>query len=156
MKNTKNVSSAIFVIALVFGSWAGAGAQTEITLLAVGPMRVPTQKIVANFEAKTGHKVKVTYGNGVETRRMVAKGQGLDVSLIIAPFPGAIASATIIPESATPIANILTDVGVTNGRPTPDISTHASDPAAAKALLQYLASPEAQAIWKEAGYEPHR
>ena len=34
------------------------------------------------------------------------------------------------------------------------ISTHASDPAAAKALLQYLASPEAKAIWKEAGYEP--
>ena len=34
------------------------------------------------------------------------------------------------------------------------ISTHASDPAAAKALLQYLASPEAQAIWKEAGYGP--
>ena len=36
------------------------------------------------------------------------------------------------------------------------ISTHASDPTAAKALLQYLASPEAGAIWKEAGYEPHR
>jgi len=35
------------------------------------------------------------------------------------------------------------------------ISKHASDPAAAKALLQYLASPEAEAIWKDAGYEPH-
>jgi ABC-type Fe3+ transport system substrate-binding protein len=34
------------------------------------------------------------------------------------------------------------------------VSTHASDPAAAKALLQYLASPEAGAIWREAGYEP--
>ena len=34
------------------------------------------------------------------------------------------------------------------------ISTHAGDPEAAKALLQYLASPEAAAIWKEAGYEP--
>ena len=271
MKNTKNVSSAIFVIALVFGSWVSAGAQSEITLLAVGPMRVPTQKIVANFEAKTGHKVKVTYGNGVETRRMVAKGQTLDVSLIIAPFPGAISSGAIVPGSATLVASILTAVGVPKGRPKPDISTpaavkkallaaksigyedpdftvagqgplealnklgiaeqvatksqvelgpgaqgispaatnnviktskrlengdidigmlmlsdmlpekdkydivgvlppeistpvavvgfistHASDPTAAKALLQYLASPEAEAIWKEAGYEPHR
>jgi len=34
------------------------------------------------------------------------------------------------------------------------ISTHASDPALAKALLEYLASPEAQTIWKEAGYGP--
>ena len=34
------------------------------------------------------------------------------------------------------------------------ISTHASDPVKAKALLQYLASPEAAPIWKDAGYEP--
>jgi len=270
MKNTKNVSSAIFVIALVFGGWASARAQSEITLLAVGPMRAPTQKIVANFEAKTGHRVKVTYGNGAETRRTVAKGQALDVSLIIAPFPGAIASGAIVPGSATLVASILTAVGVPKGRPKPDISTpaavkkallaaksigyedpdftvagqgpwealnklgiadqvatksqvelgpgaqgisptatnnaiktskrlengdidigllmlsdmlpekdkydivgvlprkictpvpvvgfistHASDPTAAKALLQYLASPEAETIWKEAGYEPH-
>src|SRR5213080_224246 len=132
MNNTKNVSSAIFVIALVFGSWAAAGAQSEITLLAVGPMRVPTQKIVANFEAKTGHKVKVTYGNSVETRRMVAKGQALDVSLIIAPFPGAISSGAIVPGSAALVASILTAVGVPKGRPKPDISTGA---AVKKALL---------------------
>ena len=35
------------------------------------------------------------------------------------------------------------------------ISTHASDPAPAKALLQYLASPDAQALFKADGYEPH-
>jgi len=35
------------------------------------------------------------------------------------------------------------------------ISTHANDPAAAKSLLQYLASPEAQAMFKADGYEPH-
>ncbi len=81
----KNFSSAIVVIALVGGGWASASAQSAITLLAVGPMRAPTQKIVASFEAKTGHKVNVTYGNGAETRRTVAKGQPLDVSLIIAP-----------------------------------------------------------------------
>jgi molybdate transport system substrate-binding protein len=271
MKNTKNVYSAILVIALVFGGWLSARAQSEISLLAVGPMRAPTQKIIANFEAKTGQKVKVTFGNGVDTRRMVAKGQALDVSLIIAPFPGAITSGAIDPRSATTIVSILTAVGVPKGRPKPDISspaavkkallaakrigyedpdftvagqgpwealtklgiadevatksevelgpgaqglspdatrnaiktskrlengdidigmlmlsdmlpekdkydivgvlpreistpvpvvgfisTHASDAAGAKALLQYLASPEAQAIWKEAGYEPHK
>ena len=270
MRHTRNIVSEMFVLALVFGAWASAHAQGEITLLAVGPMRAPTQKIVANFEAKTGYKVKVTYGNGADTRRMVAKGQTLDVSLIVAPFPGAIASGTIIPGSATTVASILTAVGVPKGHPKPDISTpaavkkallaaksigyedpdftaagegpwealtklgiadqvaaksqvelgpaaqgispgatnnaiktskrlengdieigllmlsdmlpekdkydivgvlprkictpvpvvgfistHASDPARAKALLEYLASPEAGAIWKEAGYEPH-
>jgi molybdate transport system substrate-binding protein len=266
----KNFSSAIVAIALALG-WAGARAQgqTEVTLLAVGPMRAPTQKIITGFEAKTGRKVKVTYGNGAETRRTVAKGQPLDVSIIIAPFPGALTSGAIVVNSATPIAGVLTAVGVPKGRPKPDISTadglkkallaakrigyedpdftvagqgpwevltklgiadqvaaksevelgpgaqgispdasrntiktvtrlengdidigmlmlsdmlpgkdkydivgvvprsvsapvpvvgfistHASDPAGAKALLEYLASPEAQAIWKEAGYGP--
>jgi len=267
----KNVSSAIVAIALACAASAGARAQGqgEVTLLAVGPMRAPTQRILAGFEAKTGRKVKVTYGNGVETRRTVAKGQPLDVSIIIAPFPGALTSGSIVLDSATPIASILTAVGVPKGRPKPDISTadalkkallaarrigyedpdftvagqgpletltklgifdqvaaksevelgpgaqgispeasrntvktatrlangdidlgmlmlsdmlpdkekydivgvlprnvsapvavvgfistHASDPAGAKALLDYLASPEAQAIWKETGYGP--
>jgi molybdate transport system substrate-binding protein len=233
-------------------------------------MRVPTEKVVAAFQAKTSYKVKVTYGNGSETRRTVAKGQPLDVSLIIAPFPGAIASGTIDPKSATVVASILTAAAVPKGRPKPNISTpaavkkallsaksigyedpdftvagqgpwevltklgiadqvaeksqvelgpgaqgisptatnnatktskrlengdidigllmlsdmlpekdkydivgvlprqictpvpvvgfiskQASDPAGAKALLRFLASPEAAAIWKDAGYEPH-
>src|SRR6266446_4135806 len=271
MKNMNKIPRSILVFAFVLGSWLNLHAQQgEITLLAVGPMRAPTQKIVANFEARTGNKVKVTFGNGAETRRMVAKGQGLDVSLIIAPFPGAIASGTIDPTSATVVCSILTAVGVPKSRPKPDISTpgavkkapleakmigyedpdftvagqgpwealtklgiaeqvatksqvelgpgaqgisptatnnaiktskrlengeidigmlmlsdmlpekdkydivgilpreistpvpvvgfistHASNPVAAKALLQYLASPDAAAIWKEAGYEPH-
>jgi molybdate transport system substrate-binding protein len=124
---------AIVAIALASG-WAGARvqAQSEVTLLAVGPMRAPTQKIIAGFEAKTGRKVKVTYGNGAETRRTVAKGQPLDVSIIIAPFPGALTSGSIVLNSATPIASILTAVGVPKGRPKPDIST---PDAVKKALL---------------------
>ena len=132
MKRMKYLFSAVFVLALVLGSCIGARAQSEITLLAVGPMRAPTQKILANFEAKTSYKVKVTYGNGSETRRTVAKGQSQDVSIIIAPFPGAISSGSIIPSSATPIATILTVLAVPKGRPKPDISTPA---AVKKALL---------------------
>ena len=270
MRRSKIVFQLILGVTLMLGSWTGARAQGEITLLAVGPMRAPTQKIVDSFQAKTGNKVKVTYGNGSETRQMVAKGQPLDVSLIIAPFPGAQASGSIVLSSATTVASILTAVGVPKGRPKPDISTpaavkkallaaksigyedpdftvagqgpwealnklgiadqvaaksqvelgpaargiaptatnnaiktnkrledgnidigllmlsdmlpdkdkydivgvlprkictpipvvgfistHASDPAGAKALLEFLASPEAEAIWKDAGYEPH-
>src|SRR6476469_8143157 len=106
MKRTNPACSALFAIVLVLGGWTSARAQGEITLLAVGPMRAPTAKIIANFEAKTGRKVKVTYGNGAETRRTVAKGQPLDVSIIIAPFPGALTSGAILLDSATPITSI--------------------------------------------------
>ena len=265
------MTRAAVLIAVLLAAWSSAQAQTEVSLLAIGPMRVPTQKIIANFEAKTGYKVKVTFGNGSDTRRTVAKGQGLDVSLVTAPFPGALASGTVDPRSATVVCSILTAIGVPKGRPKPDISTpaavkkalleakmigyedpdftvagqgpwetltklgivdqvatksqvelgpgaqgiaptatnnaiktakrlengdidigmlmlsdmlpdkekydivgvlpreistpvpvvgfistHAGDPAAAKTLLQYLASSEAEAIWKDAGYEPHK
>src|SRR5260370_10022340 len=63
---------------------------------------------------------------------MVAKGQPLGVSLLIAPLPGAVASGAILPSSATSVASILTAVAVPKGRPKPDISTPA---ALKKALL---------------------
>jgi molybdate transport system substrate-binding protein len=36
------------------------------------------------------------------------------------------------------------------------ISTHAKNPEAAKALLNYISSPEAMAVYKEVGMEPAR
>ena len=129
----KNFYSVVIAVAIAGAAWpVHAQGQGEITLLAVGPMRAPTQKIVDAFQAKSGRTVKVTYGNGVETRRTVAKGQPLDVSLIIAPFPGALTSGSIVLESATPINTILTAIGVPKGRPKPDIST---PDAVKKALL---------------------
>jgi len=132
MNCRRSLCPAIFAVVLVFGSGVRARAQTEITLLAPGPIRAPLEKIVASFQAKTNYKVKVTYGTGLSTRLSVAKGETLDVSLIVAPFPGAIASGTIMTSSQTLIASFLTAVAVPKGRPKPDISTPA---AVKKALL---------------------
>src|SRR5438309_9085028 len=132
MKRMRYLYSAILVLALTFGSYVGARAQNEITLMAMGPGRRPTDKNIANFEAKSGYKVKVTYVNGVETRQLVAKGQPLDVNLIVAPFPGAVASQTINASSATPVTSVVWVLAVPKGAPKPDISTPA---AVKKALL---------------------
>jgi molybdate transport system substrate-binding protein len=123
VKRMKHVLSAIFVVALVFWSCSSVGAQSEVTLLAPRPMQTTIDKIVANFQAKTSYKVKVTYQSAKLTRQSVAKGQPLDVSLIVAPFPGAMASGTVIPSSATPVASFLTALAVPKGAPKPDIST---------------------------------
>jgi molybdate transport system substrate-binding protein len=274
LKPMKYLLSTIFIVALVFGNGVSAKAQSEITLLAPGPTRRTLDKILPAFEAKTGHKVKVTYATGRTSTQAVAKGEPLDVSLIVAPVTGALTSGSVIPSSETLVASYYTAIAVAKGAPKPDISTpaavkkallaaksvgyedadfttagqgpteaidklgiadqiaaksrlcagntkysansscfdpatggvrsiekllesgdvdiamlflsdmlpskdkisivgplprkictptaivgfistHASDAAAAKALLQYLASPEAQAIFKEAGFEPH-
>ena len=46
-----------------------AQGQTEITLLSPNPIEATINKLVADFEAKTGTHVKITYGTGVSTRK---------------------------------------------------------------------------------------
>jgi len=122
----------LFLI-LVFATFTDvAAAQTEITLLAPGPMRTPLDKIVANFQAKGTYKVKVTYGTGLSTRQSIAKGEPLDVTLAVAPYYGAIASGSVDPKSATPVTSFLMAVAVPKNAAKPDISTPA---AVKKALL---------------------
>ena len=125
------------VVALLLVNATGARAQTEITLLAPGPIRAPLDKLIPGFESKTGDKVKVTYAVGSRdtspygTRQLVARGEALDVSIIFAPYPQAVSSGNIDPKSATTLTRILLGVSVRKGAPKPDIST----PAAVKRML---------------------
>src|SRR5665213_2936754 len=121
----------LLLAALALGVCSSAYAQSEITLLAPGPIKEPLDKLLAAFEAKSGIKVKVTYGGGVPTRKQVASGQGLDVDLLFAPFPEVLKTGNIVPKSATVVARVRLALGVQKGAPKPDIST----PAAVKKTL---------------------
>jgi molybdate transport system substrate-binding protein len=134
----KYLLSSVVVVALLLANSSGAKAQTEITLLAPGPLgRETLEKLIAGFESKTGDKVKVTFGQGSRdsapwgTRQLVARGAALDVSIMFAPFPAALASGNIVNNSATPLAKLVLGVSVRKGAPKPDIST----PAAVKRML---------------------
>jgi len=126
------IFSTVVVAVLLSGSWSSARAQSEITLLAPSPTRRPLEKILSNFQAKTAHKVKVTYSGARTTTQADPKGEPLDVSLIVAPVTGALASGAVIASSMTVVASYQTAVVVPKGAPKPDISTTA---AVKKALL---------------------
>jgi molybdate transport system substrate-binding protein len=128
----RNLLSAIFVMTFVLSSGIKAHAQSEISFLAPRPMQRALDPIIAKFQTGTNYKVKVTYQGAKFTRQSVAKGQALDVNLIVAPFPGAIASGMLDLSTETPVASFLTALLVPNGAPKPDISTPA---AVKKALL---------------------
>src|ERR1051325_4317882 len=115
--------SWIAVIALTLHVTSDSRAQTEITLLSPNPIEAVINKLAADFEAKTGTHVKITYGTGVGTRKTVASGQALDVSLLFAPFPEALKTGNIDPKSATVIARVRLALAVKKGAPKPDIST---------------------------------
>ena len=119
----KSPLSFVVVAALVLALPSVVAAQSEITLLSPDPIKATIDKLVEGFEAKTGTQVKVTYGTGVGTRKTVASGQALDVSLLFAPFPEALKTGNIVPGSATVIARLRLALAVPKGAPKPDIST---------------------------------
>ena len=125
------LATVAIALAFVLGLSPAARAQSEITLLAPMPVQESMDKLVAGFEAKTGMHVKVTYDSGLGTRKQVASGQALDVSVLFAPFPDALATGNIVPTSATVIARLRLGIAVKKGAPKPDIST----PEAVKKML---------------------
>jgi molybdate transport system substrate-binding protein len=119
------------VAALALGISSSARAQSELNLLAPGPIREPLDKLISMYQAKTGAKVKVTYAGGVPSRKQVADGKGLDVDILFAPFQDVLKTGNIVPGSATVVARVRLALAVKKGAPKPDIST----PAAVKKTL---------------------
>jgi molybdate transport system substrate-binding protein len=118
--------SGMVLAAFILGVAFPAHAQSEITLLAPNPIKETLDKLVEDFQAKTGTHVKVTYGSGVSTRKTVASGQALDVSLLFAPFAEALKTGNIDRNSATVVARLRLAIGVKKGAPKPDISSAAA------------------------------
>jgi molybdate transport system substrate-binding protein len=112
--------------ALLVGISSSAQAQTEVTLLVPNPFRGSLDKLVPGFESKTGYKLKVTYGRGMGTREQVARGEMFDVSILLPPYPEALASGNIDPKSATILASLTLALGKKKGEPKPEISTPAA------------------------------
>jgi len=127
----KRLLFSFVLVVLALGLSPNARAQGELTLLAPGPIKEPLDKLLAQYQTKTGNKVKVTYAGGVPSRQQVASGKGLDVDLLFAPFPEVLKTGNIDPKSATVVARVRLALAVKKGAPKPDIST----PAAVKKTL---------------------
>lgn len=102
-----------------------AAAEQVITLLAPGGARAAVEALIPGFEAKTGMKVKATFGSGLGTKKQVAQGDDFDVKIVQPPFPEVLASGNVVVKSQTPLASVAVGVVVKTGAPKPDISTAA-------------------------------
>ena len=122
----KSTLSLVALVALLLGVSEAARAQSEITLLSPNPIKDTIDKLVSDFQAKTGTKVATTYGTGVGTRKTVASGGALDVTLLFAPFDDAFKTGNVVPGSATVVARLRLAIAVKKGAPKPDISTLAA------------------------------
>ena len=122
---TLRIRLAVAILAL--GSLYNAGAQTnEITLIAPGGIRDAVEQLIPGFEARTGHKVKATFGSGLGTKQQVAKGEAFDVPIVQPPYPEVLSSGNVVTGSATTLASVSVGIAVRKGAPKPDISTTAA------------------------------
>jgi molybdate transport system substrate-binding protein len=141
---------AVLALMLVNASDTRAqDAQGEITFLAPGIMQEPIEQLIKEFEAKTGHKVKATFGGEDSTKQQIIKGEAFDVPALEStgktPLDDVTASGNVVASSATPIAKIPVGVAVRKGAPKPDIST----PEAVKRMLlnaKSIAYPDLAAL----------
>ncbi|SRR5579885_831698 len=120
-KNLPHFIIGILLLALM-GACA-ARAQDAITLLGPNIIDDPIKELVPRFEEKTGHKVNAAFGAVVATKDRIIQGEPVDVALVEVPYDSeVIKSGNVVPESATPLANVSIGVAVHKGAPRPDIS----------------------------------
>jgi molybdate transport system substrate-binding protein len=117
--------------AVVFALSGGQAVADEVSLIAPGGIRDPIQKMIPDFERKTGHKVNATFGSGLGTKAQVMKGEVFDVPIVQPPLAEVTATGHVINASETPLATVAVAVAVRKGMPKPDIST----PEAVKKML---------------------
>lgn len=95
----------------------------EVTLIAPGGIRVPIEKLIPDFERKTGHKVVATFGSGGGTRLRIMNGEAFDVPIVQPPLADVLATGHVVASTETPLASVPVAVAVRTGTPVPDIST---------------------------------
>jgi molybdate transport system substrate-binding protein len=102
---------------------SGAARATEITLIAPGGIRAAVVQMIPDFERRTGHTVKATFGSGGGTKDRVIKGEAFDVPIVQPPLEPVTASGHVVADSETPLAIVQVGVAVRTGAPKPDIAT---------------------------------
>jgi molybdate transport system substrate-binding protein len=117
------LSAAIVVLGASLAVYAQEHAQQEVTLIAPGGIQAAIQKLIPEFEHKTGLHVKATFGSGLGTKQQVARGEAFDVPIVQPPFPEVLASGNVLGSSAVTLASVSVGVAVRQGARKPNVST---------------------------------
>ena len=111
---------------------ATAGGAAEVTVLSGGAVRSAFTAAAADWEKRTGNKVKATFAPAGEMQKRLAAGERFDIVVLPAEnFAGVEKEGLVDPASKRPIAAVNIGVAVKQGAPVPDIST----PEAVKRML---------------------
>ena len=117
----KYLFSSVLFVTLVLSTLSAQGE--EVTVIGPGGVRAAVTALIPEFERRTGHKVKATFGSGGGTKQQVIKGEPFDVPIVQPPLADVIASGHVVAGSETPLATVPVVLAVRKGERKPDIST---------------------------------
>ena len=117
----KYLLSSALVVAVALSSLSAQ--REEVTVIGPGGVRAAVTALIPEFERRTGHKVKATFGSGGGTKQQVVKGEPFDVPIVQPPLAEVIASGQVVASSETPLATVPVVLAVKKGERKPDIST---------------------------------
>jgi molybdate transport system substrate-binding protein len=108
---------------LVCSSSPGAQNQKEISVLSWTLFQPALDRLIPQFENKTGYEVRVTWAPGPATKSRVADGDIFDAAFIAGPIGDVLASGQVVIGSVRTLTGLRLSVTVREGAPKPDIST---------------------------------
>ena len=119
---TRGLWSVVAAI-LVFGSSLSAQNQKELSLISWTLFRPAIDKLIPQFESKTGYKVKLTWAPGPDSKERVAAGDIFDLAIMAGPVGDVLASGQVVINSVKTLSGLKLSVTVRSGARKPDIST---------------------------------
>src|SRR5438067_5446208 len=140
----------IAVAAVLAGLSGGGAGAAELKVVSATDLQAALQELAPAFEKRSGHKLKIEYGTSAEVEDKVGRDAELDVAIL----NKAQADKLVLK------AKLVAGTAVTLGRMNPDqvfiaASSFDSDQSLlAKSFIDFVATPEAKAVWKTKGVEP--
>ena len=83
----------------------------------VDSVRPALEKLIPQFESKTGYKVNVTWARGPASKERVASGDIFDAAIMTGPIGDVLASGQVVISSVKTLAGLKLSVTVRQGAP---------------------------------------
>lgn len=132
---------------LVVGAWAAEAGAVELKVLSTEAMRATLQELAPAFEKASGHKLVIAFATDEDGAKKVAADDSIDIAILSKP------RIDVLVKSA----RLLTFPKVLATGSAPDLvyaagsSFFTEQPLAARALMDFLAGPEAKKVYQAKG-----
>jgi ABC-type molybdate transport system substrate-binding protein len=144
MRAIRLLTGTLFLIGGIMAADAGAA---ELKVLSAEAMKPALQELAPAFEAASKNKLVIAYAADADVEKQVASDDTIDIAILSKDRIDKLVNS----------ARILTFPKVLATGPNPDVvyvvgsSLVTEQPVAAKALMDFLASPEAKKVYEAKG-----